>query len=306
MANIYINKDAIYFTAPGAITSDYYKTTTQGYASSSFKTAWAGVNLGYTDGYILPTSGTLTFIATSKLDGTGLFSADNFSFNLSTLPVLWSADDLVFNKIASVQANNLIGSANNDIIPAYYPGDNIKGGLGKDTILLYGPSTAYSVTVTSASASNGKVTVLSNGNSFVFESMELITFSDKTVNVSDYVAYTPTQKTSTLSIIVDKGIIGVNAVLLSNLVETMTYSGSNLISHTVKYGNAVFNFNDIDPLVTTVVRDGSFTVEFQKEIANLSPSAANITYTDAVYLIGVANVENVLIHIAGADGNFVS
>lgn len=306
MANIYINKDAIYFTAPASITSDYYKTTTQGYATSNYKTVWAGVNLGYTDGYILPTSGTLTFIGMSKLDGTSLYSADNFSYNLSTLPVLWSVGDFIFKKIASVQPNNIIGSASNDIIPAYYPGDNIKGGLGKDTILLNGPSTAYSVTVTSPSSSSGKVTVLSNGNSFFFESMELITFTDKTVDISDYIVYAPTQKTSSLSIIVDKGIIDVNAVLLSNLVETMTYSGSILISHTVKYGNAVFNFNDIDPLVTTVVRDGNFTVEFQKEIANLAPSAANITYSDVVSLIGVANVVNVLIHIAGADGNFVS
>jgi hypothetical protein len=134
--------------------------------------------------------------------------------------------------------------------------------------------------------------------------MELITFSDKTVNVSDYV--TPTQKTYTLSILVDKGIIDTSAVLLSNLLETMTYSGSNLISHTIKYGNSIFNYKDIDSLITTVVRDGSFTAEFQKEIADLAPSAANITYSDAVSLIGVANIVNTLIYVAGADGNFVS
>jgi len=306
MANIYITQDAIYYTAPGAGTTDYYRTTTSGYSVTSFKTVWSGTNLGYTSGYIYPTSGTLTSISTMKLDGTSMISADNFLFNLSTLPTLWAVDEFIFGKIASVQANNFIGSANNDIIPAYYPGDYLNGGLGQDTILLSGPSTAFSVKVTQVSTSSGIVTLLSNGVSFTFTSMELIKFSDKTVNVSDYIISTPIQKTYNLSIIVDKGIIDANAVLLANLLETMTYSGSNLISHTVKYGNSIYNYNDIDSLITTVVRDGSFTTEFQKEIADLAPSVANITYKDAVSLVGVSNIVNTLIYVAGADGNFVS
>ena len=307
MANIYISKDAIYFTAPSALTYDYYKGTTQGYSNtSSFKVSWLGINLGYTAGYTYPTSGTLTYISISKTDGTNLVSADNFSYDLSKLPTLWVPDDLIYNKISTTQANKLICSVDDDVIPALYPDDYINGGLGQDTILLYSRSTDNSVVVTSASTSSGKITLLSNGNSFTFNSMELIKFSDKTVKVSDYIINAPIQKTYTLSVIVDKGILGANAVMLSNLTEIMTYSGSNLISHTIKYGDSIFNYDAIDPLITTVVRDGNFTTGFQKEIADLAPSAANITYSDAVSLIGSVNIVNTLIYVAGADGNFVS
>lgn len=305
MANIYINKDAIYFTAPSSITTSFSKLSNQGYAVTSFRIEWMGVNLGYTEGYILPTSGTLTYVSASKLDGTSLYSADGFSLNLATLPALWSVDDVIFNRVGNNESNNIIGSINNDFLIGK-AGDFVNGGLGQDTLILFSPSSSYSISDVAASSSSGKITALNNSSYINFISVEKITFSDKTVNVSDYIQNLPTTKTYTLSIIVDKNIIGVNAVLLSNLIETQTYSGSNLISHTIKYGNSTFNFSDIDSIVTTVVRDGSFTAEFQKEIAELAPSAANITYKDAVSLVGVSNVVDTLIYVAGADGNFVS
>jgi len=306
MANIFVNQDALFFTAPAALTTNYSQLSTQGYAYTSFKSEWMGTNLIYTQGTILPTSGTITYVSASKLDGTNLFTASNFSIDVSTLPTSWSIDYLTFVAMGPLQANTITGSVNNDTLPALSPGDFLNGGQGQDTILLFGLSTEYSVAVTSVNNSSGIVTVLRNGNTFEFSSMEKIAFTDKTVNVSDYIIYTPTQYKYTLSLIVDKGILGADAVILSNLTELKTYSGSNLTSHTVQYGNSIFNFNDIDALVTTVVRDGNFTAEFQKEIADLAPSAANITYTDAVSLIGVANIVNTLIYVAGADGNFVS
>ena len=56
----------------------------------------------------------------------------------------------------------------------------------------------------------------------------------------------------------------------------------------------------------TVTSDGNFTAEFRKEITDLLPAAANFSYQDTVKLVGTANIDNVILYVAGADGNFVS
>ena len=76
-------------------------------------------------------------------------------------------------------------------------------------------------------------------------------------------------------------------------------------SHTIEYSGQTFNFADIDPFITTVVRDGEFTEEFAKEIADTYPEVTGISYTTAVTLVGASAIEDVLIAIAGADGNYV-
>ncbi len=55
-----------------------------------------------------------------------------------------------------------------------------------------------------------------------------------------------------------------------------------------------------------VPTDGNFTSEFRKEITDLLPAAANFSYQDTVKLVGTANIDNVILYVAGADGNFVS
>lgn len=118
---------------------------------------------------------------------------------------------------------------------------------------------------------------------------------------------TPVQtKSSVLDLIVDRGVLAPEAILLKGLVETTTYEGDRVVSHTVKYGETVYDYSAIDSLVTTVVRDGNFTGEFSKEIADYLPSVAGITYKDAVKLVGVQEIDNVLLSVAGADGSYVS
>lgn len=55
----------------------------------------------------------------------------------------------------------------------------------------------------------------------------------------------------------------------------------------------------------TVVRDGDFTSEFRKEISDLLPAAAAFSYQDVLKLVGVSNIANVILYVAGADGDFV-
>ena len=46
-------------------------------------------------------------------------------------------------------------------------------------------------------------------------------------------------------------------------------------------------------------------MEYRKELTDFAPTSVNLSYKDAALLIGLANVDNTLIAIAGADGNYV-
>jgi len=55
----------------------------------------------------------------------------------------------------------------------------------------------------------------------------------------------------------------------------------------------------------TVVRDGQFTSEFTQEVAESFPSHAGISYSTAVTLLGVNNIDSTILMVAGYDGNYV-
>jgi hypothetical protein len=113
-------------------------------------------------------------------------------------------------------------------------------------------------------------------------------------------------KINTLSVIVDKGVLGNEAVLLKDLKEVTTTLDGSVQSHTVEYAGTVFGFAEVDPLITTVTRDGEFIQEFRVEIAQAYPGVENILYADAVAIVGVANIDQILLGVAGFDGDFVS
>ncbi len=102
----------------------------------------------------------------------------------------------------------------------------------------------------------------------------------------------------TLDVIVD--LFG-NVSMLKGLIEV-----DNGTVHTLSYNGTVFNYAEVDPLITTVVRNGEFTAEFAQEIADAYPSAAGIKYNTVVTLFGVAAIDDLLISVAGADGFYVS
>jgi len=112
-------------------------------------------------------------------------------------------------------------------------------------------------------------------------------------------------ETHTLSVIVDKGVLGASAVLLKGLIEKLTITNGVTTAHTVEYAGSTFDYTQIDALITTVIRDSEFTAEFKKELTDAAPTTANLTYKDAVTLVGVSNIDAALISVAGLDGNFV-
>jgi len=89
-------------------------------------------------------------------------------------------------------------------------------------------------------------------------------------------------------------------LLLRGLEETISPD-----AHVIYYNGAQFDFEEVDAILTTVVRDGEFTAEFESEISDAFPDSAGISYSTAVSLIGVAGIDDAILMVAGADGNYV-
>ena len=101
-------------------------------------------------------------------------------------------------------------------------------------------------------------------------------------------------------------MISLDAVLLKGLVEKITLTDGVIAVHTIQYAGITFDYSQIDTLITTVTRDDDFTAEFTKEINDSLKVDANIAYKVAVGLVGIGNIDSVILNVAGADGSYVS
>ena len=194
------------------------------------------------------------------------------------------------------------------------------------TNIEWGTSINYSITgISSADISDGKLngttTIFQNGLNGIAtvvinigadkqtEGNETLILNVGSATASALINDTSpalvTIETYTLSVIVDKGVISSNAVLLKGLNEKMTFTNGIISAHTVEYAGTTYDYNQVDRLLITVIRDGEFTAEFKKELTEAAPTTANLTYKDAVTLVGVSNIDATMISVAGLDGNFI-
>jgi hypothetical protein len=116
---------------------------------------------------------------------------------------------------------------------------------------------------------------------------------------------TITNEIHTLSVVVDKNVLGVSATLLKELKEIITLTSGAITKHLLEYGGLTFDYNQIDSLITTVTRDGEFTAEFTTEINDYLGAEQNISYSAAVAILGAKSIDGIILAVAGADGNFV-
>lgn len=191
-------------------------------------------------------------------------------------------------------------------------------GVTAGTVISYTLSGVTASDITTGSLF-GTVVIGPDGKSVISISLALdkLTEGDETLTISlqgasakatvkDISLSTVTTVVHTLSIIVDKGVISSSAVLIKDLVEKTTLSNGVVTNRTIEYGGSIFNYDAIDPLITTVTRDGEFTDEFRKELTDALPSCSTLAYKDALILVGSVNIESQLISVAGYDGNYVS
>jgi Ca2+-binding RTX toxin-like protein len=217
--------------------------------------------------------------------------------------------------------DSLLGDASDNYFVPMEGDDTIDGGGGIDSVVFNDLRQYFSIEKNSES---GTVKVIDTRpdipsyNSGLLEyrfgsslltNVEFLVFEDETLSVdqdsssqtpSEEDAVTPPQSvidTHSIDVIVD--LLG-NALHLKGLIES-----TDTDSHTIAYNGSVFNYADIDPIITIVTRDGEFTDEFRNEIAEIYPGVSGIRYSDALSLLGQALLDSTVINIAGADGNYV-
>ena len=169
-----------------------------------------------------------------------------------------------------------------------------------------GSGTSYAATFTLVSNSDVSGTVNIASGVFTDATGNKNTDGSDSNNSLNFLRTTTiTNAFHTLSVIVDKNVLGADAVLLKSLKESITYTNGAITKHFVEYAGSTFEYNQIDSLITTVTRDGEFTSEFNKEINDYLNYELNIPYSAAVKLVGVVSINSVILSVAGDDGNFV-
>jgi hypothetical protein len=111
--------------------------------------------------------------------------------------------------------------------------------------------------------------------------------------------------TYTSLILVDAGVVSDDPLWIKNAVEGITIINNVEIEHTVTVGGQTYQYSEIEALISVVTRDNQFTEEFQYEIRDLVPNFSSVTYEEVAILVGTKNIDSVLLHIAGSDGNYV-
>jgi len=221
----------------------------------------------------------------------------------------WGGYDLDGNWIASIWEhtiygtdgeNEIITSAGVDTITGREGNDTIDGGAGDDTAVFFGSRDNYAISV-----KNGVVTVtdtVGSEGTDTISNVEFFQFADVTLGTEDLPAEVVVEtEENSLTVVVNAGVLGESAIILKDLTETLVYSDGVVTEHVVSYAGQDFDYDVVDELITTVVRDGAYTTEFQELIAELAPGAADITYDETVALVGGANIDDVILHVASFD-----
>lgn len=218
-----------------------------------------------------------------------------------------AAGTVIENAFGGAGNDSITGNALDNLLRGNAGNDTLDGLEGTDTAIYLGKRADYTVLYDPAKATFTVSSTLEGVDRL--SNIEYFQFSDFLASSASFMpnnhASVAVTKTNTLSVIVDKGILGNEAVLLKDLKEVTTTLDGRVQSHSLEYAGAVFGFAAVDPLITTVTRDGEFTQEFRNEIAQAYPGVENILYADAVAIVGVANIDPILLGVAGFDGNFV-
>jgi len=110
---------------------------------------------------------------------------------------------------------------------------------------------------------------------------------------------------NTISLIVDKNILGTDPVLLKDVLEVTTWTNNIVVRQTIEYNGVIYDYKQIDPLITIVTRNGDFTEEFRSEFNSYLMQDANLSLAATISLVGSTLFDEYILRVAGSDGNFV-
>lgn len=202
--------------------------------------------------------------------------------------------------------NILITGEGDDTFFGGVGNDKIRGGEGTDTARYTNARSEYVVTTETGSEGQRlyRVTSLdqteaSEGSDLLFSDIELLEFAGEVMTIEDALVPVSAVTEGQYSLTAIANVFG-EIMFLDGLTETVTSS-----SHTIEYNGTIFDYAEVDGIITTVIRDGEFTSEFVEEIAEAYPQHSGISYGTAVALVGQANMQSTLLAVAGSDGDYI-
>ena len=132
----------------------------------------------------------------------------------------------------------------------------------------------------------------------------LTMFQDNDQGDHGYLSDTVEQ--NVISLIVEEGIVAEFAQTVSDLDEVIVRNGQEILSHTINYGSETYKYEDVDQFIMVYLRNDAFSAEYQKEIADSFPDYSTVSYSEVVSIVGLSELSNVILQVAGADGLFVA
>lgn len=186
-----VNKDGIYQTSPYATSTNYVQNASSGYFVSSYiREEWAGVGMGYTNGYINPTSGTLnSYSVTNQTNSEFLWSVSGANYNIALTPPSLDASVLPLNALSAATETKIYGGSNNDKSLFFFNTSEVDLGLGNDTLILSQTFATYQFSKVAGSAT--AVYVTRDGHQTLVKNVESFQFSNMTKTLSEILSTLP-------------------------------------------------------------------------------------------------------------------
>jgi len=189
IAILEVNKEGLYTTYPYTVSTSYVQQAQSGYFSiPNYLSEWAGINLGYTTGYVNPTSGTLKSYSLTR--GTEkMWAMTNLNYDNSKIPP--SADSTVLPLTALSEAieSKIYGGINNDKSQFFFNTSEVDLSGGNDILVLSQNFSSYQFQ--RVAGVNTSLIITRSGHSTLIKNVETFQFADGSRTLTEIVSKLP-------------------------------------------------------------------------------------------------------------------
>ena len=189
IAILEVNKEGLYTTYPYTFSTSYAQQVQSGYFSTpNYFLEWAGSNLGYTSGYVNPTSGTLKSYSLTR--GTEkMWSMTNLNFDNSKISP--SADSTILPIMALSDAfeSKIYGGVNNDTSQFFLNTSEVDLFGGNDILVLSQNFSNYQFQ--RVAGVNTSLVITRSGHSTLVKNVETFQFADGNKTFTEIISKLP-------------------------------------------------------------------------------------------------------------------
>jgi hypothetical protein len=175
--------------ASPSASSNLVQNSTSGYSiSSTLSVEWSGENLGYTQGYIVPTSGILTSYRAS-VGSELMYYISPLRYNISLSNPSINVDQLATDALFTSLITKIIGGSENDKTFVLTTTSEVDLRAGLDTIVF---SQAYSkYNFSRVPGSSSSVNIVRDGSNTLVKNVEFFQFADSTKTIAQIISSLP-------------------------------------------------------------------------------------------------------------------